>query len=177
LPGLGEQDQRRSVRRLQAESEVEEDEGVKVEMRETDDVDGHPEPHDDRLGHQEGRRTEKPCEALGLDGKPVVAEDRGEMRVLQVKSQGMAGASGCLAGRGNGHEAATVFVLLSGRTAAARFRWAREARLPVGGDRVDDACGSFMETRWRRRAVRSCWGWCVLVPVLLATLLAVGAAK
>jgi len=34
-----------------------------------------------------------------------------------------------------------------------------------------------METRWRRRGGRSWWGWRVLVPVLLAALLAVGAAK
>jgi len=53
LPGLSEQDERRCVGGLQAEGEVQEDEGVDVEAGETDGIDGDPEGHHDRLRNQE----------------------------------------------------------------------------------------------------------------------------
>jgi hypothetical protein len=83
LPRLGEQDERRRVRGLQAEGEVEQDEGVDVEVRHPGGVAHHPDRHHDRLADQERRRTEEPREGFGSHGEPIVAEHRGEMRMRQ----------------------------------------------------------------------------------------------
>jgi hypothetical protein len=91
LPGLGEQDQRCCIRRLQAEGEVEKNERLEVELGETDDIECDPDDHQDRLHGQEGRRPEEAGKALGSDPEPVVTERRGEMRVGFVKSEVVAG--------------------------------------------------------------------------------------
>src|SRR6266852_6029592 len=64
LPRLGEQDERRRVGGLQAEGEVQEDEGIDVEAREPRGVGGDPDRHHDRLPDEEGRRPEEAGEAL-----------------------------------------------------------------------------------------------------------------
>src|SRR2546422_4952029 len=97
LPGLGEQDQRGGVGRLQAEGEVQENERIDVEVGETDGVEHDPDRHHHRLPDQEGRGPEEAGKALRSDPEPVVAENRREVRVRRVKSEMMAGYLRCLA--------------------------------------------------------------------------------
>src|SRR5206468_2556991 len=59
LTCLGEQDQRRGVGGLQAEGEVEEDEGVDVEINDPGAVQGYPGDDEKRLTDQVIRRAEK----------------------------------------------------------------------------------------------------------------------
>src|SRR6185369_11617251 len=87
LSGLGEQDERCGVRGLQAEREVQQDEGEDVESRETGAVQRDPDGDQDRLPDQECRRSEEAGEALGAHPEPVVAERRGQMRVWLVKAE------------------------------------------------------------------------------------------
>src|SRR5262245_58222628 len=87
LPGLCEEDQRCRVCRLQAERQVEQDEGIEVEPGDPGRVQPHPECHHERLPDQEGRGAEEAREALGPDRKPVVAEHGREVRVRGVKSE------------------------------------------------------------------------------------------
>ena len=86
LPGLREQDQRRRVSRLQREREIEQDERIDVELRPAHDVDQDPDPHDDRLCYEKGRRSEETGEALRPRAEPVAAENRIEMRMRQMKT-------------------------------------------------------------------------------------------
>ncbi len=85
LPRLRQQDQRRGVRGLQAEREIEQDERIEVEFPDADQVQADPDRDDDRLRDEEKRRAEKPGERLRLEGKPIVPERRREMQVRNVK--------------------------------------------------------------------------------------------
>ncbi len=85
LPGLRQQDQRRRIGGLQRKGEIEQDEGIEVETHPAREIGDHPQQDQDRLGDQKHRRAEKPREALGLEGEPVIAESRAEMGVRQMK--------------------------------------------------------------------------------------------
>ena len=87
LAGLGEEDQRSGIGGLEAESEVQKDEGIDIEVCETEDVQGDPHQHDDGLPDEEYGRSEKPGEGLRLQGEPVISKDGGQMEMRAVKSQ------------------------------------------------------------------------------------------
>src|SRR5262249_21355818 len=104
LPCLCQQDERSGVGRLEAESEVEQDEGIDVEIGDTHDVQSHPDGDENRLRDQEGRRAEEAGEGLGLQGEPIIAEDAAEMQMRPMKPVEMVGlrvvaCSRCLACR------------------------------------------------------------------------------
>src|SRR5262249_19830660 len=81
-----QQDERRGVGRLEAEGEIEEDEGIDVEARETGDIEHDPDGNEDRLSDEEGRRAKKPRERLSLQGKPVVTKNAAEMQMRAVEA-------------------------------------------------------------------------------------------
>ena len=86
LTGLRQQNQRRGIGGLGREGEIEQNEGVDVELGPADGVDQDPQRDDDRLRDQERRRAEEAGEILRLLPEPVVSEGRFEMGVRQMKS-------------------------------------------------------------------------------------------
>ena len=56
LSGLRQQDERRGISCLQAEREIQQDEGIEVELGDADDIQGDPDRDDDGLYDQERRR-------------------------------------------------------------------------------------------------------------------------
>ena len=92
LPGLGEQDQRRRVRRLCREGKVEQDERLGVPAQPgSDRVQRDPDNDDERLADKELRRAEEACEGLGSPTEGVAAERTGEMHVRLVEAKGILG--------------------------------------------------------------------------------------
>ncbi len=81
LPSLGKKDKGSGIGRLQAESEVEEDEGVKVEMDEANDIENNPGHDNEGLGDKKKWGAKKAGESLGFQRKPIVAEDGREVPV------------------------------------------------------------------------------------------------
>ena len=75
LSGLCQQDERRRICRLQAESKVEEDEWINVEGCKPSDIDENPKRNDDGLSDEKGRRPKKASKRFSLQGKPVVAKN------------------------------------------------------------------------------------------------------
>jgi len=86
LPRLGEQDQRRRVGGLGAERQVEQDEGVGIEMGQPPDVERDPAADEHGLDDQEDGGAEEAGEALRLAAEPVAAEDRGQVRMRPVEA-------------------------------------------------------------------------------------------
>ena len=73
-------------------SVVEENEGVLVKAPpggDAHDVENDPERHDHRLADKEHRRAEEPGKRLGLERKPIPAEDRREMQMLHMEAHVM----------------------------------------------------------------------------------------
>ncbi len=87
LASLGKKDQRGGIGGLEAEGEVEQDEGVNVEMNEACRVQGDPYRDDDCLTNEEGRRAEESGEGLCLEGEPIVPKNRSKMQVGGVKTK------------------------------------------------------------------------------------------
>src|ERR1700733_8063276 len=85
LTRLRQQNERRSIRRLQAEREVEQDERIDIKRCEPDDINKNPDRNDDRLPNKKHRRTKKPSKRLSLQGKPVITKNRSKMQMGQVK--------------------------------------------------------------------------------------------
>src|ERR1041385_1224618 len=81
LTGLGEKDERSSIRGLEAEGKVQEDEGILVEMDQRQGVDHNPEDYDGRLADEILRRPEEAGEALGDLAKGIDTEDGAEVGV------------------------------------------------------------------------------------------------
>src|SRR5579872_2949849 len=86
LPGLRQQYERRGRCSLEAESEVQENERVDVECRKTENIDQNPNADDSGLSGEESRRAKKPSERFSLQRKPVVAKNRLQVQVGNVKS-------------------------------------------------------------------------------------------
>src|SRR5262249_4563050 len=85
---LREQDQRRCVRRLRREREVEQDERVRIEVDEDRvAVEGDPGDDDDRLREDVPRCAEEAREALGVAAEPVVAERRRQSLVRKEEAE------------------------------------------------------------------------------------------
>src|SRR4029078_2424881 len=82
-----EEDERRRVGRLEAEGEVQEDEGVDVEVGQAEDVRRDPDGDDEALDDQEGRRAEKAGEVLRLLAEPAGAEGGGEVAVPMEEAE------------------------------------------------------------------------------------------
>src|SRR6266567_5303399 len=87
LAGLRQQDEWRGIGRLETEREVQQDEGIEIEVRDTYHVQHDPDRDDDRLGDQEERRPKEAGEDLGFDAEPVAAEDWGEVSVRGVEAE------------------------------------------------------------------------------------------
>ena len=87
LTSLRQQDQGSGIGGLEAEGEIEQNEGVEVELGEAYDVEANPDGHNDRLPHQKNRRAEEAGKALRLGPEPTVAERRREMRMRRVKAE------------------------------------------------------------------------------------------
>src|SRR4029077_17388325 len=77
----------RGVRRLQAEREIQQNEGVDVELRQAGDVDDNPDRDDDRLPDQAGRGARETGKGLRLETKRVVAERRREVGVWKMEAE------------------------------------------------------------------------------------------
>jgi hypothetical protein len=75
LPRLRQQDQRRGVSRLQAEGQVQENEWVRIEVRDPDQIDHHPAGDDPRLDDQvrRGDRSAGQPAAVGAAVRRPVA--------------------------------------------------------------------------------------------------------
>src|SRR5450432_717547 len=89
LAGLCEQDERRGVSGLKAEREVEEDEGIDIEMDDPDHVEKNPNRHDQGLPNEEHGSAKEAGEGLRLERKPIVPEDSGEMVMRKMKAKMM----------------------------------------------------------------------------------------
>src|SRR5262249_47723220 len=89
LARLREQDERRGLGGLEAGGEVQQDEGIHIELHPPNDIHHHPDKDDDRLENQKYRRAKKPRESLGLQRKPIVAKGRRKMHVRQMKTEVM----------------------------------------------------------------------------------------
>jgi len=86
---------------LEAEGQVEQDEGVEVEPDEMRRVDDDPRGDDDRLGDQERRRPEEARERLGPRAESAGAERRGQVLVLLEEAR-MTAIARRVRGRGGG---------------------------------------------------------------------------
>ncbi len=87
LTGLSEQDQRRRVRGLEAEREVEQDERIGVVRRDAHRVDDDPDGDNDRLGDEECRGAEETGEVLGSLAESAAAESGGQVFVAGVETE------------------------------------------------------------------------------------------
>ena len=85
LTGLRQQDQGRGIGGLGREGEIEQNEGIDVELGPARGVDPDPQRDDECLRDQERRRAKKAGEILRLSPEPVVSEGRFEMGVRQMK--------------------------------------------------------------------------------------------
>src|SRR5262249_34244846 len=92
LAGLRPQDQGRCVGRLQAESEVQQDEGVGIEMREIYHVHYDPDAHNEGLRDQKCWRPKEAGKRLRLYTEPVASKRPRKMLVCRVKSEMMSDA-------------------------------------------------------------------------------------
>src|SRR5260221_892473 len=86
LSRLRQKNERCRIGSLQAESEIEQDEGIKVEVDKADDIEDDPDGNEDGLADQKDRGSEKAGKVLRLEGEPVVAENRAEMQMRLMKS-------------------------------------------------------------------------------------------
>src|SRR6266704_545332 len=86
LSRLRQENERRGIGDLQAEGEVEQDEGIDVEVGQAGDVEGDPDADEDRLHDEKERRAEEAGEGLRLDREPIVAEDGAEMQMRPMKA-------------------------------------------------------------------------------------------
>jgi hypothetical protein len=105
LTGLCQQNQRRGVGRLQAESEVQQDERVNVEGGHAKHVQADPQQHNQSLRAEKHRRTEEPRKRLGAQGEGVVAEGGAEVGVGAVEAQVIDGDCFRCCGFFSGHDA------------------------------------------------------------------------
>src|SRR5258708_15924130 len=96
LSRLREKNERRRISGLQDESQIEQDEGIKVEIDEADDVDDDPDGHEDGLAYQKDRRSKKAGKVFRLKGEPVVAKNRAKMQMRLMKSVKMARFRFCI---------------------------------------------------------------------------------
>ncbi|MNG20132.1 hypothetical protein D3C84_1043590 [compost metagenome] len=87
LAGLGQQNQRCGVSRLQAERQVEQDERVQVKVSHAKQVEANPHHHDQRLRTEKGRCAEEARKGLGAQGKLVGTKGRSQVSVRAVKTQ------------------------------------------------------------------------------------------
>ena len=87
LTRLREQDQRGRVGRLGTEGQVQEDEGIEVEVRPSDRVRGDPERDQHGLRDQERRGAEEARERLRPQAEPIAPERRVQVRVRRVKTK------------------------------------------------------------------------------------------
>src|SRR5260221_10337061 len=81
LSCLRKKNERRRIGGLQAESQIEQDEGIKVEVDEADDVDDDPDGHEDGLAYQKDRRSKKAGKVFRLKGEPVVAKNGAKIQM------------------------------------------------------------------------------------------------
>ena len=89
LPGLRQQNEGRGIGGLETEREIEEDEGINVELGEAENIQADPDDDDGRLPHQKKRGAKKTGEGLRLQREPIVAEDPVKVNVRQVEAQMM----------------------------------------------------------------------------------------
>ena len=89
LTRLGQQDQGCGVGGLQAEREIEQDEWIDVEMDQARSVQGDPCSDEEGLPDQKSRRSKKPREGLGLEGKPIIPKQRCQVGMGREKAQVM----------------------------------------------------------------------------------------
>ena len=87
LAGLREEDERRGIGRLQTEGEVEENEGIDIEMDDADDVENNPNRHDEGLPNEEDGRAKEAGKGLRFERKPIVPENGSEMVMRKVKTK------------------------------------------------------------------------------------------
>jgi len=66
LPGLCEQDKRRSVGGLEAEREIKQNKRVNIKLCETADIKKYPNRNNDSLGDEENRCSKEAGKSLGL---------------------------------------------------------------------------------------------------------------
>src|SRR5258708_5780687 len=86
LSRLRQENEWRRISGLQAECQIEQDEGIYVEIGEAEDVDGDPDGHEDALANQKDRRSKKAGKAFRLEGEPIVAKNSAEMQMRSMKS-------------------------------------------------------------------------------------------
>lgn len=98
LTGLGQQNQRCGIRCLQAERQVEQDEGIDIEVGHTGDVEGDPHRDDQCLGTEKSWRAKEPRKGLGAQGELVIAKGRREVGVRTMEAQVIDGEAGLLLG-------------------------------------------------------------------------------
>ena len=84
LTGLRQQDQRRGIGGLGREGEIEQNEGIDVELGPARGVDPDPQRDDEGLRDKEGRRAEEAREILRFLPEPVISKGRFEMGMRQV---------------------------------------------------------------------------------------------
>lgn len=86
LAGLGEEDERSGVGGLKTEGEVEEDEGVDVEVAIACRIHANPDGDDDGLADEKDGGAEEAGEGFGLEGEPIVAEGGAEVKMGQMEA-------------------------------------------------------------------------------------------
>jgi hypothetical protein len=79
LTRLCEQNERRGIGSLKTEGEIQEDERIEIEFENTGDVQSDPQKDHQRLSHEKERRSKKTGESLGLQGEPIIPENRIEV--------------------------------------------------------------------------------------------------
>src|SRR5581483_100613 len=88
LSGLGEQDQRSRVGRLKAESEIEQDEGIRIEVSKKEHaVCDDPRDHHHGLTDEILRGAEETCQSFRNGAKPTCSKGSAEVRMRIVVPQ------------------------------------------------------------------------------------------
>ncbi len=105
LTSLCQQNQRCGIRRLQAERQVEQDEGIDIEVGHTGDVEGDPHRDDQCLCTEKSRRAKEPRKGLGTQSELVIAKGRRQVGVRAMEAQVI---------DGGGSLVVLLFMLISG---------------------------------------------------------------
>src|SRR6266571_3236497 len=87
LAGLRQEDQRCGICGLQAESKIQEDKRIRIEVREIDHAEHDPDTHDDTLCDQKGWRSKEAGKVLRFHAEPVVSKSPGEVLMRREKSE------------------------------------------------------------------------------------------
>ena len=72
---------------LEAESEIQQDEGIHVEVEDAAGIQGDPEENQHSLSDEKKGRAKEPGEGLCLQSKPVLTEYLVEMPVRQMEAE------------------------------------------------------------------------------------------